>query len=272
MPTSIFLVLSYSLQKVLQKNILLKAGLNTVDENFMFVALLQRGYPQVYLDNLSDSAKESLYNKPNLEFEGGVVTTYDEETGEYINFDIPANGIQTRGQIPASDLSLTWGISRSTTSDYVFVTYSYEWNKTPFNRYQDPIAISWDGDCFAPVDGTFYKVDYYTTADIDGSVHRHIESESHNYANGSNEGVSWYADLVDIPAGPVSTLYGHGEIWLNPKKSEFTTIFFGHYVHNLSAVGLSLPIPSYGMSFSVSGGLAYDEIGTQRTYSYPFGK
>ena len=166
---------------------------------------------------------------------------------------------------------MTWGISRSTTSNRVYISYSYEWLNTPFNHYQDPIAISWDGDCFEPIDGTFYKVDHYYIVDIDGNIHERTESESHNYATGSEEGVSWYADLVDIPTGVVTTMYGHGEIWLRPKKSNFTTIFFGHYVHNLSVVSLSLPIPAYGTSFSVSGGLAYDEIGTQRTYSYPFG-
>ena len=234
-------------------------------------ALLQQGYPQVYLDNISETVKESLFQKPDLEFAGATVATYCEATGEITCYDISEDGIMPYGQIPSSDLTLTWAIGRYSNGN-VLVSYSYTWNNPPVFRFQDPIGVSWDSSCFEMKDDSFYKVDKlkgfpnYGEGGL-GPIETVTNSEAHSYANGSPSGVTWYADLPLNGAYLVDSLCGHGEFELIPKKTNFSTVFYGHYVHNKLSVGLSMSVPGFG-SFSVSGGGSYDELGNQRTYTY----
>ena len=158
----------------------------------MDASLRERGYPQIYLDHLSETAKESLYAKPDATFAGGVITIYDESSGTFTDYNISANGVSTRGQIPAADLSLAWGVSRYSTSGNVLLTYSYEWNNPPFWRLQDPIGISWDPNLFGMVDGSFYKVDKYDSGLANGI----IQSEEYGYANGTSSGVTCWQKFV----------------------------------------------------------------------------
>lgn len=232
-------------------------------------SLLSRGYPQLYLDNVSESVKESLYNKPDAVFDGATVTVFDEATGEFSSYDIPADGISAQGQIPSGDLVLTWGVSRYTTGN-VLITYSYEWRRLPINRFQDPIGISWDSQRFEMVDNSFYKIDQYKALTSDSIVTK-THSESRSYASASPSGVTWYADLPGhhLANNGILPIFGHGEFLLRPKsQSTFTTTFYGHYVHQITAGSLSLAIPKYGLGFSISGGAGYDELGNQRTYTY----
>ncbi|MBQ4599396.1 MAG: hypothetical protein IJB19_05750 [Clostridia bacterium] len=240
----------------------------------MDAALLERGYPQVYLDNISESAKESLYNKPDAVFAGAMICAYNEESGESFQYAISADGISTCGQIDEEDLTLTWGLSRYTTSGNVLVTYSYEWNNLPVNRYQDPIGVSWDDECFEMIDNSFYKVDKFTGYSnyggfIGSTLETVIHDEANAYASASSSGVTWYADLVGHNTIYYTvSIYGHGEFLLKPKSTSFTTTLYGHYVHALTGLSLSLGIPDYGVGFEISGGASYDELGNQITYTY----
>lgn len=236
-------------------------------------ALIKRGYPYVYLENITQDMKESLYEKTDLVFDGATITTYDEESGEIVDYEIPASGIVTCGQIPDTSLVLTITFSKSLDTGYVFVTYGYQWKKHPVNRYQDPICVSWDSKYFEMPDNSFYKCDKFT-ADAplsDGTTTSvlGVQSSSKKYANASPSGVSWYADLPGYTKGyTYKTIYGYAEFYLKPKVSKFTTTLYGHYVHALTSFSLSVPIPKFGGSFTVSGNSPYDELGNQRTYSY----
>lgn len=255
-------------------------GNEETNERSMDAELLLRGYPQVYLDFLSLSAKKSLYEKKDLVFAGAVISSYDEETGTFVDMDIPADGIIPRGQIPASDLSLAWGLSQYSTSGNVLVTYSYEWLNFPINRYQDEIAISWDDQLFYMVSGSFYKVDKFigrplidhgssTRPPAYGSPETVIHSEERGYANASPSGVAWYADLPGyFYEHQMESIYGHGEFLLEPRVSSGRTVFYGHYVHALSQGSISIGIPKYGFSFTVSSNGRYDERGTDRSFTF----
>lgn len=238
-----------------------------VTENEMDEVLLQRGYPQIYLEHLAQSAKKSLYDKPDVVFAGATISTYDAETGQFTDYDISADGIALCGQIPDSDLSLTWGIAQSTTSENVFVSYSYQWHSTAAHPGQDPIGVSWDDECFKMIDNSFYKVDYYYPNL--GVGQSEILSEARNYATASDAGVTWYATQPALWQNSAMN-FGHGEFWLKPqKKGTFSTIFYGRYVHKKGSLGsISLVIPQYGFGFSVSGNADYDELGNQRTFTY----
>ena len=248
-------------------------GPSEVSEEVMVQNLIERGYPAVYLEHTSYSAIKSLYEKPHLEFEGATITTYDENTGEFTDYEIPANGMSTRGQIPTADLSLTWSVSKNNTSGTEhFVQYSYDWKNLPFFRWQDPIAVSWDSSKFAMKDNSFYKVDYYDgffTADGSSRPLKHeIKSEEYGYAKGFDAGVTWYADLVGHAGITATRLYGHGEFVLKEiGAASGSTVFYGHYVHPTASASLSVNISDYG-SFSVSGGSSFDERGNQRTYTH----
>ena len=250
---------------------------NNVSEEIMDATLLDRGYPNVILEKMSPTAKESLYEKPELVFDGGVITIYDESTGTFIDYDISANGYMPMGQIPTTDLSLTWSISKNrNNSDEIFVTYSYDWDDLPFFRWQDPIAVSWDDSLFEMKDDSFYKVDKYDGYYINSSgvptgktFTGAIKSEEYGYASGFAAGVTWYADLRGYDIIYVAdALYGHGEFTLEKKTSGTgSSKMYGHYVHPTASASVSLSVPKFG-SFSVSGGSSYDERGNQKTFSY----
>ncbi len=230
-------------------------------------ALLERGYPQAYLDNIPESLKESLYNQPELIFVEAQICVHNVENGDDQIFSISENNINPRGQIPTDELTLTWGVYKYTNSNNIHVIYTYKWTDLPFNRYEDPIGVSWDSKYFALVDDSFHKVDEYRT-NMFGKIAMHTQSDEWAYANASSSSVTWYADLVGYLTVGVDMLIGYGEFTLFPKQSNFTTTLYGHYVHAKSNASISLEIPQYGLGFSVTGGSSYDELGNQITFTY----
>lgn len=236
-------------------------------------SLLERGYPHLYLEHASYSVIKSIYEKPYLEFDSATIVTYNEDTGEFHDYEISNEGIMPYGQIPTADLSLTWAVNKNTTSGSEYlVTYSYDWKNLPFFRWQDPIAISWDSSKFEMKDDSFYKVDMYDGfISVNGylqSFTGEIKSEEDGYASAFNAGVTWYADLVGHLGVTATKLYGHGEFVLRKLVSTTgSTTLYGKYVHPTASASLSINIGDYG-SFSVSGGSNYDERGNQRTFSY----
>lgn len=94
-------------------------------------------------------------------------------------------------------------------------------------------------------------------------------SSENGYANASNAGVSWYADLKGYIGVQPTKLYGSGTFKLAPKSTTTSgsTTLYGHYVHPKAELGLSVNVSSYG-SFSISGGSNYDERGSQKTISW----
>ena len=250
---------------------------NGVENEVIDATLRSRGYPQVFLDSMSPSAKLSIYEKSDFVFDGGIITTYSQETGIFTDYEIAADGIATIGQIPASDLTLSWSISKNPrNSKELFAEYSYVWNNMPFFRWQDPIAVSWDDSLFEMKDDSFYKIDMYDGYYINSSgvptgetFTGYIKSEEYGYASGYSAGVTWYADLRGYDVLYVAdALYGHGEFTLEKKTSSTgSSKMYGHYVHPTASFGASIAIPKFG-SFSVSGGGSSDERGNQKTFSY----
>lgn len=189
------------------------------------------------------------------------------------------NEIQPYGQISTSDLSL-WFVYSITTKngnelDFILVSFYYEWLNMPVARLQDPIAVSWGDELLRLEDNSFNKIDKYSGYYFDLTqnlitITDAIQSEEDGYANASPAGVSWYADLKGNIGLTVTELYGYGSFHLVPAHG--TTVYTGtyttlyaHYVHPTFSLGASIDIPRVG-SFSVSGGGAYDERGTQLTF------
>lgn len=102
-----------------------------------------------------------------------------------------------------------------------------------------------------------------------GPYTNQTHSSENGYANASNAGVSWYADLKGYIGVQPTKLYGSGTFKLAPKSTTTSgsTTLYGHYVHPKAELGLSVNVSSYG-SFSISGGSNYDERGSQKTISW----
>ncbi len=244
------------------------SNLESMDE-----ILLQKGYPIEIIEKMSESAKEVICANPNLIYESGTTLEYVEHNGQLVektSFN-GEDGITPFGQISTSTLELTWTVSLDTSANTNerLVIYSYNWLNMPQNRYDDPMAVSWNGDCYTMKLGSFYKVDkYHYINTFSGASGTATHSSEAGYANSSRHGVSWYADLKGYQSNVlVDKLYGHGQFILE-KDAEPTTTerLYGHYVHNKSKATLNVLIPYVG-SFSVSGGSDYDERGNACNFS-----
>ena len=60
----------------------------------MISCLIDRGYPAIYLEFTSPTAIESLYLDSEATFGGAIITTYDEETGTFTDYDIPPEALE----------------------------------------------------------------------------------------------------------------------------------------------------------------------------------
>lgn len=242
--------------------------------------LLQRGYPQIVLDTMDIDAKADIC-ADNVTFAGAVITYYDEEDAVFREISVNEDGTYNspKGQIPTADLSLSFTYSKSETSsgrlNYIKITYNYNWLKLPVFRWQDPVSVSWDNSKFEMMDNSFSKVDKYDGLVVNangvvvGTVTDQVHSSEDGYANASNAGVTWYADLKGYIGVQPTKLYGYGTFKIAPTSttSSGSSTLYGHYVHPKAELGLSVNVSSYG-SFSISGGSNYDERGNQKTISW----
>ena len=242
--------------------------------------LLQKGYPQIVLDAMDNDAMKIVYEE-DLDFAGAVLCYYNEEEGTFTEINVEEDGtyVNPRGQIPDTDLSMSFTYAHSTSSGKLStlrVIFSYDWNNLPINRWQDPIGISWDSTKFRLKDNSFEKLDKYDglKADETGSVFipvkNQVHSHSKNYASASSNGVTWYADLKGYTNEVVQKLYGYGTFTLtctSPTASG-STVLYGRYVHPKLNINLGIIIKDYG-NFSVSGTGTFDELGTQKTFKWP---
>lgn len=275
-------LVSVALTAVMALGMTTTAFANEKDTLNLDAALMEKGYPQIVLDTMDEDTKMDIYNEGDIAFCGAVITYYDENSGTYSEIDVNEDGtyIAPRGQISTSDLSLSFTYSRSpaaknTKLSYIKVTYNYNWLNLPFFRWQDPTSVSWDDSKFQMTDNSFSKVDKYDgyvigpNGELLGPYTNQTHSSENGYANASNAGVSWYADLKGYIGVQPTKLYGSGTFKLAPKSTTTSgsTTLYGHYVHPKAELGLSVNVSSYG-SFSISGGSNYDERGSQKTISW----
>ena len=225
-------------------------------EVLLDAALAARGYPQPVLDSMNPKAKEALSLNSNLTFHAACIVVYDGETGRSRDYSVQAGQPLPVSQIPASDLGLAWVISNDG-EDCLNVQFSYEWHSMPAFRFQDPIALSWDGEQFAMVDDTFEKTDYYREYMIDSVTGEtslsgvKIQSQENGYADGSDNGVTWYADLKGGLS--VSELYGEASVTLEKlTPASGASRIDGLYVHS-ALFSWNSPAVSGSGDFTVTG-------------------
>ncbi len=233
----------------------------TVDKTNVYDSvLLENGYPQFVIDEMSENEKQELYDL-NAVFESYKSTFYDSHGNivaeQTVNDDYDENKIIQRGQIKDTSLKLSWTISNSGINKVV--KYKYKWLVLPVNRWQDPVGISWDDVYFQYVSGSFSKVDEYEFKIDNEPIRLATHSSAKNFANGSKHGITWYADLKGHSSSMmILGLQGYGTVTLKPLKSGTSNVF-GHYVHSRLAFTISMTTTGAG-SFSISG-TGYDEMG-----------
>lgn len=202
-------------------------------------ALEQRGYPQIVLETLDISLKEELYYE-NVDFAGAIINYYDEENGIFSDITIKEDGtyMNQKEQISSSDLSLANIYAKYKDSsgqlNYIKVIYNYKWINLPLFRWQDSIAVSWDNNLFEMSANSFKKYDKYNGYDADGNFYQgQIHSSGTDFANASNSGVSWYADLKGYIGLRASNLYGYATFNLVPKYNTYSgsLTLYSHYIH-----------------------------------------
>lgn len=106
--------------------------------------LLERAYPEAYLDSLAEDQLTNLYDFV-LEKDAYF---YSWET------NVANDGnVQPLGNIPTDELTFdtvlslkTEKVSGVTYIAEVYVTLTYKWTKLPFMRDNDAIAINWDSN------------------------------------------------------------------------------------------------------------------------------
>ena len=245
-------------------------------EHDIDVALVNRGYPQLVVDSMSLSAKKSIYDDTSLYFKSAAITTYEEDTHTFTNYNVPSDGVMPLGQLPEDDLDLLWSVNGvAGEPNLIKVVYSYKWKKLPFFRWQDTMSVSWNQNLFEIQSGSFYKVDKFNGQLTDPNtgitnvyINDAIHSEEHRYANGSPSGISWYADLKGYIGVSPTSLYGHGEFILKKLTSRSgSSTLYGHYVHPQVSVGMNVIVTDW-CSFSVSATGLYDECGNDYPFDY----
>lgn len=235
---------------------------DTIDSN-----LISRGIPAYVVERMSDDTKELIYADQALIYGGSSCLNYDEETGEYH----AVGAISPHGNIDDDDLQLTFTTLYSTNPftgelTSIRIAFDYEWLNTPNNRWDDPIAISWDDTSLRMDPGTFYRADYIDYRDpFTGVSESELVSSSIAPAKSFNAGVYWFAELSTVSSYYITeSLHGHGTFTLEPSSfdgiEELNTIIYGYYIHKLADVSLSINIPQFG-ALNVSGGNNnYDEM------------
>lgn len=243
------------------------AGRNNIKKIDLDQYLLEIGTPLDVVLSMNEGTKSDIVNynlsqKEKGTFSGASITrSYVEKSknidelsykkefnslGEVTN-EIP----ETKGTIDNSDLELVVVYYKHST--YVSVYLDYEWlnSNQPFNRYQDPIGITWDYNYFRYMPNTFKRYDY--AIDFCGDK---IRRSGTTLSDSHKEGLAWHADLIG-PFGAYEKNYGYGKFRLEKKASSANTEFYYKYTHVKTAAAYTVNIGGYG-NITIDGGSHYD--------------
>ncbi|MEA1974062.1 MAG: hypothetical protein U9N10_00745 [Bacillota bacterium] len=243
------------------------AGRNNIKKIDLDQYLLEMGTPLDLVLSMNEETKSDIVNddlsqKEKGAFSGASITRSYVEESENIDElsykkefnslgEVIYETLQKKGTIDDSDLELT--VVYYKYSDYVSVYLNYEWLNPyqPFNRYQDPIGITWDYDYFRYMPNTFKRYDY--AIDFCGDK---IKRSGATLSDTHNEGLGWHADLIG-PFGAYEKNYGYGKFRLEKKATSAKTEFYYKYTHVKTAAAYTINIAGYG-SITIDGGSHYD--------------
>lgn len=209
----------------------------TEGEQTEYEYLLNLGTPEEYLKTLTPNTIEFLYDRfygEDVEF-GGFITDSKEVTEN--------SGVQTRGNIPTSELSLVasyFNRYNGNTVIEVTITAGYTWLKLPFWRMENACTLNWDSSLFYN-SGVFYQC----SAGEQQGLGYQVFEESTSPATSNIGGVGWYLRLSPsrYPQQSVTYLSGECTLVLKPKvtinkySSQRGNITY-NYAHKTGAVSL----------------------------------
>lgn len=228
-------------------------------ENNINATLLERGFPQIVLDRLTESAKLDLYNDSSLRFSSAEITTFSEDFNESSTISVASDGscVMPRDILPSANLEQTWVVAQAITYvngvehlDYFTVLLNYDWKTTPTEVFQDNMAISWDDDLFRMVPNSFYC---YNECDTFLYGLDYVNYADDVHAGSTPSGVAWYAVLFN--GGYAWNYCGYGRVQIEPKTTNIAragnSVLYSKYVHNMSSLGASITVLGFA-DFSVS--------------------
>lgn len=237
--------------------------------------LLEKGFPEVYLDTLIEQQIESLYNMSlgdNVYF-GGIETVV-----------LDSNDSLVRGNISSSQLSYTVAFVLVTqwmgNEQYITelrVKVSYDWLTLPIIRGTDSIAVNWDSSIFT-YDGGFSSYNYARALST-GNWITHGSWTAPSTLNQGGLGIYAYLDYAESVLGQTVQavgLKGETNFRLVPKITWSLGFFPGsnvtsvnaEYTHNKNPLGGSLSFSYSGFQVTIGGGVLTDSIAAYNNLYY----
>lgn len=221
--------------------------------------LIEKGYPQQLIMNLSEEEKSEL---KNCTFLGASVQRYTDSGKSYkMNYTPDSTPPALRGGIKDTTFELLVSASRDADGN-IRVSMRYEWFRVPYNRYEDLVSFSWNGALFLIDAHTFDSVDFYDTKKETFI----INNVSNNFAKLSFNGGSYYANLK-WGLG-VKRLHGAANFTLEPTSPSGESQLFVSYCHRKTLVKLSASIPNFGSITIDQGASNYDERATNVKFNW----
>lgn len=223
------------------------------DEQNINEKLLEYGYPQRLIDELSYIAKKGIIDEGVTEYAGAETVTYD------LNYNVIAVDDYTSlepqitpyGQINSMKVTQTAGrqVVPSFRDEFVLQA-QYAWTISPVQRRTDLIGFAWDGNKFNAMPDTSKVL--VGGNGLNGSV----TYLSRNLYASSFTGVGWAFPLPSSGTRPIAV----AQIRIQEKKDSLngTSQFHNLYTHTVSgsgSIGLSLGV----LSVSFSGSRANDQ-------------
>ncbi|MEK4128571.1 hypothetical protein NYE67_02765 [Solibacillus sp. FSL W8-0474] len=236
--SKLFFVSLLSIVAVFSDNFQVNASENypMEDEQDIDEKLLEYGYPQRLIDELSNISKRDILNDGITEYAGAKTITYDLNNNiisvdDYTDSNPP---IVLYGQIKGMTVTQTAGRQVVPSSMDEFVLRSdYKWTTNPFFTGTDLIGFAWDGNKFNAVPNT---------SSVEVRKNGKVTHSSNNLYSSSFTGVGWAANLPDF-GGPIVVT---SKIRIREVKTlTGTSQFHSLYTHSLAGIG------SMGLNFGV---------------------
>ena len=194
--------------------------------------LMDRGYPEEFLNGISEEVREQLRSRPNLTYEDGLVVSTSGDAKQ--NYGFADDGTLIDKSVLSSNLDFTVTISHDDIANNYVVACDYKWLELPDFRGEDPIVALWNPDLFQLVDDSFYRTDKYDTESSTGNIF----IDDHGYASASPAGVVWYSDIPE--QSDATAVYGHCEFVLEPKTIIVGCEIHACYIHALVPANLTI--------------------------------
>lgn len=216
--------------------------------------------PEELIMNMSSTQKEDIVNNV-VEF-GSFKTVYMKAT---------EGGMMPAATIPGSDLSLTVFTGKLADSadgrERYNVYVNYNWLVMPTYKQTDPYGVSWDGNKWRPVQGSYYNEDNSRIQKTGVWFHEYDTALAYASFTGAGWNAVWPNTFL---YGDIDRFEGYGKLSIEsqtPGQISGNDLLYFNYSHTYGftgTIGLKLGI----LSISYSGTKSADTRGDVTLFNY----